>query len=689
MVVAGLMRFRKKYVCCVQLFLVGLGNAVFSEVHAGPMALSADWTYQGASERTGYLAESYTANYSTRHDVTELMSMDTTLRATSRSDIDSKRQNVTPSLSYLINNDLFFFNLSGTANEEFSNSEQGDRSNRSLAANWNSAWGRGVWWLPGLNLNFNKNWQADSLTPSRIDSQSTYQGANLDWDFALARVSYRHNANSSNNLISDTEYQTKDQQLRIETNASFWQGKGSASLSQQINNVNTESLSRAAGGTALLPVLVSAHHGESVPDPVTLPVNGALTDGNLDGVALTINNPVRPMNIALRINFQQVDRIYLYTDTALSTAVASQFRWDIYTSNNNIDWVLAQTSIAGTYNSVEKRFEFMVPPYVKEFVKLVAVNDPAITAVNFTEIEAYQALAADSTTVAASNTNNSYQTNVSMGLQLRPDLQLSSNATYLKNDSSAGYEMTTTGVSSGLAWNPNPDWSVRVSGNQSRRERAGVINDESRGYGISVGFPTVPAVDSVFGLSLSEYYEGAIKTSLSYNYTLQFIAEIYRDLNGRLNFNVTQSDNLQNDVQTETVSTRMGLTARLVPGMVADWSIIVSETASQAATIGSDAIVTWRLTDNLAVRGTLNGSWGESDSTTASAGLDVGLTDNMQLSMTQRREFAPVISNISTLDWRWTITRYLSMMTSGAILWGGEQDEWNVVSRVNTRFTSF
>lgn len=683
------MRFKKKHICIVQLCLVWLGDGAFAEVHAGPMALSADWTYQGSSERAGYLSEFYTADYSARHDVTELMSMDTTLRCTSRNETDSSRQNVTPSLSYQINNDLFFFNLSGTADEEFNDSEQGDRSSRYLAANWNSAWGRQVWWLPRINLDFNRNWQEDSLTPSRLDSESTNHGANLDWDLSLARLFYRYNTYESINSIFGNEAKIRDQLTRIETDASFWQGKGVVTLSQQFASVNTDTLARVEGGYALLPITVAAYHGEAIPNPVTLVVNGPLTDGNRDGVAVTVNNPVHPMNIGIRTNFQQVDRVYLYTDTALSQAIAAQFRWEFYTSNNNLDWTTVPGSLTISYNTLEKRFEFVVPSSAKEFVKLVAVNDPAITAVNFTEIEALQAITADSSTIALSDTRDTYQTNATMSLQLRSDLHLTSNATYLKNESSTGYNLISTGVSSGLSWNPNPDWAVRVNSNQNQRERTGVIDDETRSYGISVDFPTIPSVDSMVGVTLSEYYEGAIKTSINHNYTLQFLAELYRDLNGRLNFDFIQSDNLLYGNESETLSTTMGFTARLVPGLVADWSTTLSDTSGQGSTISSDAIMTWRFTDSLSLRGNINGSWGETDATTASAGFDVGLTDTMQLSLTQRREFAPESSNISALDWRWSITQYMSMMTSGVILWGGVRDEWNVVSRVNTRFTNF
>jgi len=661
------------------------------EGQADPLALTAEWQYQGSNAQAGHLAESYTADYSKRLDLTEVMAMDTTLRCSRRTDADSARQDVTPSLSYQINNDLFFFNLSGTDNEEFSDNSQGDRSNRSLAAAWNSAWSRETaWWLPAVNLNATRNWQDDSLDPSRHESNATGHGGSLDWDLALARVFYNYNRYGANDAVSGNESTAENQLTRIETDASFLDGRGTVTLSQQFATVNNDYRARVVGGFALLPLIVTASHGEAVPTPVALTVNAALTDGNRDATAVTVNNPVHPMNIGVRSNnFQPVERIYLYTDIALSTAVAAQFSWDLYASINNLDWTLIQSSITGFYNPLEKRFEFAIPSSGKEYVKLVAVNDPAITAVNFTEVEAFQAVAANGTMLTTHDTQDTYQTDASMNFKLRPDLQLTSNIAYMKNSSSTGYDLKSTAVSSGLSWNPNPEWSVRVNGNRNLRDRTGALSDENRYYGLSLSFPTLPSVDSVLGVTLSEYYEGVRKTNTGYIFTLQFIADLYRDLTGRLNCNLNQSDSLATGQESEIVSTTLGLTARLVPGLVADWSTTVSDSSVQGTTVTSDAMMNWRFTDNLSLRGNLNNSWGGTEAMDASAGFDVALTDTMQVSMTQRRQITPEASNITALDWRWTITRYLSMMTSGAFLYGGEKDEWNVVSRLNTRFATF
>ncbi|MDD5759204.1 MAG: hypothetical protein PHI06_08990 [Desulfobulbaceae bacterium] len=687
------MRFRKRYVYGTLLTLWYVGAVSVPEAHAESLALTADWTYQSSSQQAGYLAESYTVDYAKRLDLTEVMSMDTNLRASHRTGADTTRQDVTPSLSYQINNDLFFFNLTGTDNEEFNdNSAQGDRSNRSLASTWNSNWSRQTaWWLPSVNLNATQNWQDDSLDPARQESESSSAGGNLNWDLALARVFYNYNTYDSNDAVSGNESNSENQLTRIETDASFLNGRGTMTLSQQFATTTNDYSTRVEGGIALLPVVITAYHGETSANPVVLSANSALTDGNRDATAITVNNPIHPMNIGVKSNnFQPVARIYLYTDIELLQSVERAFRWDLYTSNNNFDWTLTQASINGSYNPLDKRFEFIIPPSGREYVKLVAVNDPSLIAVNFTEVEAFQAVDATGSRLMSTDSQNTYQTNVGMSVALRPDLQLTSNVTYMKNTSTNGYDWNSTDISSGLSWNPNPDWSVQTNANRNLRERTNALSDENRSYGVSVNFPTVPTVDSVFGINLSEYYEENKKTNTGYNYTLQFIADLYRDLTGRFNCNFNQNDSLLTDLQSDTLSTTVGLTARLIPSLVADWTLTLSDTTNQSSTVNSNAMMTWRVTDNLSVHSDLYGSWGETNTMDLSAGFDMGLTDTMQISMTQRRQITPDTSNITALDWRWTITRYLSMMTSSAFLYGGkEEDEWTIASRLNTRFTTF
>lgn len=688
MVAVGSMRFNKKYFCLMLLVSLWGGGLCPSHLQAEPLALTGDWAYQHASASGSQFDENYTADFSKRLDLTEVMALDTTVRYNRRSDPEATQQKVVPSVSYFINNYLFLFNLSGTADEEI-NQRPEDKSNRSLAANWNSAWEKQLW-VPAVAANFNQNWRDDNSSPHLQEGETTGIGGSLDWDLALAKVFYSANTHEENDFVSGGQSKGQAHLTRIETDASFWDGLGVVTLSQQYAYSNNENQARVEAGVALIPVGVSAYHGEALPDPATLSVNAALTDGDKEGVAVTVNNPIRPMNIGIRTNFRQADRLYLYTERALSATISSQFSWDLYSSNNNVDWTLEQTSVAVSYNPVMKRFEFVLLGTAKEFLKLVAVRDPAITAVSITELEVFQAVNASDPSIVVRDNQATYQTDANLSLQLRPDLQLTSSVAYLQNNSSASSDMTNTGINSGLAWNPRQDWTVRLSNNFDTRKRTAALTDELRSYGLSVGFPTIPTVHSSMGVTVSELYTGGEKMNLSTNYALQFIADLYTDLTSRLNLALNQTDDVLAEAAGEqTATSQLNLTARLVPGLVANWSGTYSKPSAQAASFASDTFLSWRLSDRLSVQGGLNGSWGEADTAVLSCGFDLALSDKMQVSLNQRREISPETSNITALDWRWTINQYISMITSGAFLYGGETDEWNVSSRLSTRLASF
>lgn len=682
------MRFNEKYLCPLLLMLVWGAGLYPSPLQAEPLALTGDWTYQHASVTPSQFNEQYTANFSQHLDLTELMAVDTTVRYIRRSEAESTRENMIPSVAYSINNYLFSFNLSGTADEEI-NHDLGDKGNRSLAVNWNSAWQRQLW-VPAVTANFNQNWRDDTVSPYRQDADATGAGASLDWDLALARVFYSANTHEDTDYVSGGQAKGQAHLTRIETDAAFWHGQGALSLAQQYAYSKNENRARVEAGIALIPLTVSAYHGETLPDPATLSVNAALTDGNKDNPAVTVNNPINPMNIGIRTNFRPVDRVYLYTDRALSMATSSQFSWDLYTSNNNVDWTLTQTSLLASYNPGLQRFEFVVPGPDAEFVKLVAVRDPAITVVNFTEIEAYQAVSATDPSIVVQDDQHSAQTDANLRVQLRPDLQLTSTFSYLQNSSSAGSDMTNTGMNSGVTWNPGRDWSMRLSGNFNSRTRKDALSDDLRAYGVSLGFPTIPTVHSNMGITQTELYEGGKKVNIGTHYTLQFIADLYTDLTSRLNLAVHDNDDVLRATGNQIASSQLTLTARLLPGLVADWSGTYSKLSDHTNVFVSDSFLNWRLSERLFVQAGLNGSWGGvTDTAALSAGFDLALSDTMQVSLNQRREISPVTGNITSLDWRWTINPYISMITNGAYLYGGVSDEWNITSRLSTRLVNF
>lgn len=684
---AASMRFNQRYLRPLLLMFCWGGGLYPSNLQADPLALTGDWSYQHSNATPSQFDENYTADYSKHLELTELMTLDTAVRYHRRSDDKTTRQSVIPSVSYALDNYLFSFNLSGIADEEVDMSP-GNKSNRSLAANWNSAWQRQLW-LPAMAANFNQNWRGDDLNTHAQEVEVTAAGGSLDWDLALAKVFYSANRNEDTDFVSGGQSKEQSHLTRLATDASFWDGLGTVSLSQQYAYTDSEDRAVAEAGVALIPLQVSAYHGETVPNPATLSGNAALTDDDKEAPAVTVNNPIHPMNIGIRTNFRQADRAYLYTDSALSATTSSQFRWDLYSSNNNVDWTLERSSMIVSYNSFMRRFEFMLLGPAKEFLKVVAVRDPAITAVNFTEIEVYQAVTTSEPSIVLRDDQASYQTDANLSLRLRPDLQLTSSVFYLQNNNTASPDMTHTGVNSGMTWSPRQDWSLRLSNDLNTRERTNALTDEMHSYGLSVGFPTIPTVNSSLGVTLSELYEGGQKINAGTNYALQFIADLYTDLNARLNLSLLQNDEVSTGTARQIASNQLNLTARLLPGLVVTWSGTYSTSSDQASAFASDTFLSWRLTERLSVQGGVNGTWGETDAAMLSAGFDLALTEKMQVSLSQRREIAPDTGNITAMDWRWTINRYISMITSGAFLYGGVSDEWYINSRLSTRLVNF
>ena len=57
------------------------------------------------------------------------------------------------------------------------------------------------------------------------------------------------------------------------------------------------------------------------------------------------------------------------------------------------------------------------------------------------------------------------------------------------------------------------------------------------------------------------------------------------------------------------------------------------------------------------------------------------------MTLNQGYAFEPERKYVTALDWRWTLTDNLSLLTTGSYESGDEIDDaWSVVSRLNARF---
>ncbi len=657
---------------------------------AETLALSANWDYQNSNSASDQFSQRYGVDFNKQIDVTELMRLDAGMRYNRNRQTGNTREDFNPSLSYNISNEIFNLNMSGNVNRQLNSSTNGT-SIRTWAANLNSSWlASGI--RPAISVNLNQMWQDDDRNPHLLESDDTNSGVSLSWGGSEdpVRVFYSYNRQEGDNHVADSRSRSDSHFAKVEGGVSFWGNKGHLALSQQYAYTKNKSFSRvdAASGTAQIIVSVTAYSAQLDPAAnASLTLNSSLTNNNKTDVALTVNDPADPTRLAVGIktNSQAVKSLYLYTDTTLPSATNSQFGWDLYFSNDNTNWTLAKTNITAFYDSGNNRFVIDISGYQKNFLRVVAVSDPVATSVNFSEIEVYQVVSSSAATALVASDNTNWTSDANLSMQLRPNLTLTSNFSYTKDEYSAGSGQQTTKISGGLGWDADYYLSVQLSGSLNSTSSESTATYQTRTYGLTLTSPVLPTLDTAFGTTISQYLEGGAVLSTSYNYNLQMNAAIYHDLDARLNASYAKTDSERDQSSSDTRSTGLVLTARLIPGLTADFSGTYTKSSGESGSIATALTANWRMSEELSLNSSYRQAWASQNSSSIYLSLAWAMTHNMQVSISHNYTISPEHSHVTALDWRWTINRYISLLTSGSLI--SAPSSWAFNSRLNSRFT--
>jgi len=370
-------------------------------------------------------------------------------------------------------------------------------------------------------------------------------GANLSWETDFLTAYYSYNYSEGNNSVSGSESINDSHFGKVETTASFWQDKGSVTLSQQYSYSKNESSSRTTAGVALIELSMASYTATQDPTDNTVPgSNAALTNDSKTDSAVTVNNPGDPnrLNISIKSNFQQADTIYLYTDSDITAPVSAEFIWDLYSSSDNSNWTLEKAGVTATYSSTDTRFEIDTSGYSKDYLKLVASSDPAATLVTFSEIEVYQQVNSTDSMVTIATDVTNYITDLNLSLELIPDLNLSTSASYEQNEYSSSANQKSSRFSSTISWDPNEFFKSSLTGSITSRKRETDLEEQTRTYSLHIEVPPLPSIDTAFGATMSETYRGQEHLTTNYLYSLDIVADLYTDLDSRFNFQYDQSD---------------------------------------------------------------------------------------------------------------------------------------------------
>jgi hypothetical protein len=196
-------------------------------------------------------------------------------------------------------------------------------------------------------------------------------------------------------------------------------GRGNLYLSYNLSSRNSTTTTHGLGGTVSvqqLPVvglsIVESAVSLVTPVKVTLNPNAALIDGDTNTSAgLNIGfsaatgtiREYRDLGAQFPNAITPVNTIYVWVDKQIPADIASHFTWDVYTSDNNLDWTLFAPAASAAFSLIANRFEITFSQAQARYLKVVTRPlDPIVTTdrqfseIFVTEIQFFQVVPASS-----------------------------------------------------------------------------------------------------------------------------------------------------------------------------------------------------------------------------------------------------------------------------------------------------
>lgn len=658
-------------------------------------ALSLRWNHDKSKDAAA--GDDYLLNYTLdlRQDFSEVMSLQESVRYSRqwRDGEQGDTESIDPSIRFAVNNDIFLFDLLGAAGEQ-RNALTSNRSRRNWEASWASAWEKRFW--PRLRTTYGRDFTFDDESPRRQDTDGERASAGVEWDFELFKTYYNVNRNRNNDNVTRNENSSTNHLARFETAGNFFADRLKLGFSHQYTLNDSESSTAVGeGGFALLrqnisQVLTGRDNTPLVTNSGELTSNGQLTDGDLVTPAgpFTDGIDIPPLNIALRLDLREVDRLYLYTENLVTLPAA--FAFDLYASQDGIDYQKLSTAVAFTYNPAERRFEFSVGALRHQWLKLVVTSSP-IQRVDFTEIEAYDQVDSTDAFVERKDRAESNLSDLVLAYQVSATLGLTYNLSMEYGSYSADRGFERRNQIGQLRWVPVPWLTSSLGMSENWEDADGSPESLNRTYSLRLSAPPLPTVDTNFGLSRSERYEEGSLISTSHTAGLYTSAALYPDLDANLDLTWSSSEQELTGVESRSQGARLNLTARLIPRLTGDFTTDYQNQQGGMESLDNTLTMNWRVSDILSLLAAAGKKWEDWESSQESLLLQTTLapTQTTQISLNGLYNR----SNETTarrygMSGNWAIGPNLTLQVNGSYAEQREVTDWQIMTQLTARFVS-
>ncbi|MEA2085209.1 MAG: hypothetical protein U9O82_13430 [Thermodesulfobacteriota bacterium] len=655
---------------------------------AGTIDVNANWKYTTDSEDANDITSTYNVNLNLDQDITEAISLNESLRYSMQVDEENEAtQTATPNFSLSINNDIFLFDLSSSTtidiDEEETDEETDEDNPINAQCSITSAWDKELW--PELRLDYSVN---------DIDNSDDFDmGFTLDWDLDIFTIYYRYGFNTSSDEIESSESESIDHNARLEATQLFWDNRLTLSLSQQFTINDTESRSSIdESGFAYFGITTWTHtlsgHDDS-PDKgsTSLHINNLLDDNDFDTDAAEIDPAKEDLNIVIKVNREQIDLFYVYTEKDVSNPAA--FQWDVYYCDddvdidNNTEWTRLTSNASTSYNSSRQRFEVDVYRFYKTYLKVVAVDPPSETTI--TEVDAARQVTSEGQSSATEKSDRTESiSDFSMDLAITPDLSIDCSITLQSMDSSDNDESSQRTISSSVRWMPLPDMETTLSISDSLSEAIDEPDKLNRSYTLNISSPILPTLDVSLGVTRGERYEDGVHTDTNHTFSVTSSALLYPDLNADLDMSVNLTDDIETGKSSSTRSAGLGFTARLTPKMTATLDFDAtddSESEEDRIPIDIGSSLNWRVSEFLSITAHGSYSWADDPLTKLTLGASLAPTEKVRMNFDVGYDQSEdETSQNYSMGCTWNINRHVSLDLDGdyrTTRMDGDEDDAN------------
>lgn len=663
-------------------------------VHAG-QALTARWSHEKsrAEAESDDYALSYTLDL--EQELTEVMSLRESLRYSRQWRDQGDTESFDPSIRFAVNNEIFLFDLLGSAGEQ-RNSQSSNRSRRSWEANWASAWQKRFW--PKLRVSYGREYSFDDESPRRQDTDGERATAGVEWDFELFRTYYNINRSRNNDNVTLGRTTNTNHLARLDTSGRFFANRLNLGFSQQYSlSQNDSSTAVGSGGFALIrqniaQVLTGRDSTPLVTDPGEMESNGQLNDGDLESQSTIFTDGVDspPLNIALRMDLREVDRIFLYTEDSIAPQAGS-FVMDLYASANGVDYQKLVTAVPFIYNAVERRFEISVAGLRRQWLKLVVTDSPLLR-VDFSEIEAYDQVASSEDFVTRKDRSESNLSDLSLAYRFSSTLGMTYNLSMEYGSYTSGMAFDRRSQLGQLRWAPGPWLTSSLGVSENREDIEGSPETMNRSYSLRLSSPPLPTVDMNYGLSRTERYEDGQLLSTSHETGLYTSAALYPDLDANLDLTWSRTVQEFTGTASRNHGSRLGLTARLVPRLTADLTADYQKHQGGSATESLDNSLTlnWRLSDILSLMSAAGKRWENWESVQESLLVQTTMapTETTQFSINYLYNKGEDTTDRYGVNGTWAIGPHLTLQANGSYAEQREETDWQIRAQLIARFST-